>query len=49
MLTRGMSYVDAIARAGSVRKAAERLNVAASAVNRQLLDLEAELGVDLAW
>ena len=47
MLPRALLYVDAIARAGSVRKAAERLNVAASAVNRQLLDLERELGVEL--
>ncbi|UFN50191.1 LysR family transcriptional regulator [Roseomonas sp. OT10] len=47
MLPRALLYMDAIARAGSVRKAAQRLNVAASAVNRQLLDLEQELGVEL--
>ncbi|KHS42944.1 LysR family transcriptional regulator [Novosphingobium subterraneum] len=40
-------YFDAIRRAGSVREAARRLNVASSAVNRQLLKLEAELGTPL--
>lgn len=40
-------YFDEISRAGSIRRAAERLNVAASAVNRQLLLLEEELGVTL--
>jgi DNA-binding transcriptional LysR family regulator len=40
-------YFDAIRRAGSVREAARRLNIASSAVNRQLLKLEAELGAPL--
>lgn len=40
-------YFDAIRRAGSIREAARRLNVASSAVNRQLLKLEAELGTPL--
>src|SRR6218665_801680 len=40
-------YFDAIRRAGSVREAARRLNVASSAVNRQLLKLETELGTPL--
>lgn len=40
-------YFDAIRRAGSVREAARRLNVASSAVNRQLLKLEDELGTPL--
>lgn len=39
-----LTYVDAIARHGSIRKAADALNVASSALNRQILDLEAELG-----
>jgi DNA-binding transcriptional LysR family regulator len=39
-----LSYVDEVARAGSIRKAAERLNVTASAVNRRIADLEGELG-----
>jgi len=44
---RVLSYVDAVARHGSIRKAAEALNVASSALNRQILDLEADLGVAL--
>lgn len=47
MLPRALHYMDEIARAGSVRKAAERLNVAASAVNRQLIELEEEMGLEL--
>ncbi|WP_203072101.1 LysR family transcriptional regulator [Falsiroseomonas ponticola] len=47
MLPRALHYIDAVARAGSVRKAAERLHVAASAVNRQLIEMEEELGVEL--
>lgn len=42
-----LTYVDAVARHGSIRKAAEALNVAASALNRQILDLEADLGSTL--
>src|SRR5271170_5442953 len=37
-------YVDAVARHGSIRKAADALNVASSALNRQILDLELDLG-----
>ena len=40
-------YFDAVRRAGSIREAARRLNVASSAVNRQILNLEAEVGVPL--
>lgn len=40
-------YVDEVARAGSIRKAAERLNATASAVNRRIMDLEAEIGAPL--
>jgi len=39
-----LTYVDAVARHGSIRKAAEALNVAPSALNRQILDLETDLG-----
>jgi len=39
-----LAYVDAVARHGSIRKAADALNVASSALNRQILDLEIELG-----
>lgn len=44
---RFLQYVDAVARCGSFRGAAERLHVAASAVNRRIQDIEAELGVAL--
>lgn len=40
-------YVDAVARHGSIRKAAEALHIASSALNRRILDLEDELGVAL--
>jgi len=42
-----MRYVDEVARSGSIRKAAEQLNVTASAVNRRIMDLEEELGTPL--
>jgi DNA-binding transcriptional LysR family regulator len=42
-----LSYVNEVARTGSIRKAAERLNVTASAVNRRIADLEEELGAPL--
>ncbi len=42
-----LRYVEAVARAGSIRQAAERLNVAASAIDRQILKLEESLGVQL--
>src|SRR5438309_1822445 len=42
-----LSYVDAVARYGSIRKAADALNVASSALNRQILDLEMDLGAPL--
>lgn len=44
---RFLRYFDEVARAGSIRQAAERLHVAASAVNRRIMDLEDELGVPL--
>ena len=42
-----ITYLDEVARAGSIRKAAARLNVAASAINRQILTLETDLGTPL--
>ncbi len=42
-----LRYVDEVARAGSIRKAADQLNVTASAVNRRIMDLEEELGTQL--
>jgi DNA-binding transcriptional LysR family regulator len=47
MIRTALRYVDQVARDGSIRKAAERLHISASAVNRQLLQLEDELGVSL--
>lgn len=42
-----LRYFDEVARHGSIRKAAAVLNVASSAVNRQVLKLEQELGAEL--
>ncbi len=44
---RFLRYFDEVARAGSIRQAAERLHIAPSAVNRRIQDLEDELGVAL--
>lgn len=44
---RFLHYFDAVARAGSIRKAAEDLNVTSSAVNRRIMDLEEELDTPL--
>ena len=44
---RFLHYFDAVARAGSIRKAAEQLNVTSSAVNRRIMDLEEELETPL--
>lgn len=41
------SDVDAVARHGSIRKAAEALHVVSSALNRRILELEEELGFEL--
>ncbi len=43
----GHRYFAAVAKAGSIRGASRELNVAASAISRQLLLLEAQLGIDL--
>jgi DNA-binding transcriptional LysR family regulator len=45
--TRLIHYLNEIVRCGSIRGAAERLNVSSSAVNRQILQLERELNVAL--
>ncbi len=42
-----LRYFDHVARLGSIRRAAELLNVASSAVNRQIIKLEDETGVAL--
>lgn len=45
--SRMLRYLDEVARSGSIRRAAARLNVAPSSVNRQILALEEEAGVPL--
>ena len=40
-----LSYIDMVARAGSIRKAAEQLNITSTALNRRILALEDELGM----
>jgi DNA-binding transcriptional LysR family regulator len=45
--SRLLKYLDEVARLGSIRKASARLNVASSAINRQILALENELGAPI--
>ena len=45
--TKLLAHIVEVARAGSIRKAAEHLNLTASAMNRRIQDLEAELGTPL--
>lgn len=40
-------YFDAVARHGSIRKAADAVHMASSALNRRILDLEQEVGTAL--
>jgi DNA-binding transcriptional LysR family regulator len=45
--SRAVLYFDEVARHGSIRKAADRLRIAASAIDRQLLQLEHHVGAPL--
>ncbi len=45
--SRFLRYFTAVGRLGSIRKAAEELHVSASAIDRQILNVEAELGMPL--
>ncbi len=45
--SRFLRYFVAVGRLGSIRKAADELNLSASAIDRQILNVEAELGVPL--
>ena len=47
LIKTGLLYFNQAVREGSIRKAASKLQVASSAVNRQILQLESELGVEL--
>ena len=40
-------FIDAVAKAGSIRKAAETLSITSTALNRRILALEEELGVPI--
>lgn len=42
-----LTYLDEVVRQGSIRKAADKLNVSASAISRQILALEEQMGVPL--
>jgi DNA-binding transcriptional LysR family regulator len=44
---RELQYFEAVRRWGSIREAARNLDVAASAINRQILKLEADIGLKL--
>ncbi len=44
---RMLTYLDEVARSGTIRRAAERLRVSASSINRQIIALEEELGTPL--
>ncbi|PZU10220.1 LysR family transcriptional regulator [Sphingomonas sp.] len=45
--SRFLKYFMAVGRHGSIRRAAEELNVAASSIDRQILNAEAQLGMAL--
>ncbi len=45
--SRMLRYFDGIAREGSIRQASAKLGVSASSINRQLIQLEEELGTPL--
>ena len=40
-------YINAVAKAGSIRQAAEALSITSAALNRRILSMEAELGVQI--
>jgi DNA-binding transcriptional LysR family regulator len=45
--SRFLRYFMAVGRLGSIRKAADELNVSASAIDRQILNVEADIGMPL--
>lgn len=47
ILTHGATVLETVARYGSIRKAAEQMNATASALNRQIHNLEVEYGQPL--
>ena len=47
LLPKALRYAEEVAKAGSIQAAAKELNLSASAIDRQILLLEADLGVPL--
>jgi DNA-binding transcriptional LysR family regulator len=47
MFSRFARYFDEVARSGSIRRASDRLHIAPSAVDRQILKMEEQLGIPL--
>lgn len=47
LISTSAMLLDEVARTGSIRKAADRLNISPSALNRRVLNLEADYGVKL--
>ena len=47
LLSSAALMIDEVARSGSIRKASERLNISASAINRQILNFERDAGIEL--
>lgn len=45
--SRFLRYFMAVGRLGSIRKAADELNISASAIDRQILNVEADIGMPL--
>lgn len=44
---RALRYIDEVARQGSIRKAAKVLHIAASAINRHIIEAEEDLGAQI--
>jgi DNA-binding transcriptional LysR family regulator len=42
-----LRYIDEVARRGSIRKAAQHLNIASTAINRQIIAYEEEIGTQI--
>lgn len=47
MHSKFLKYFDEVSKRGSIRQAADALNVSASSVNRKIIDIEHQLGVKL--
>lgn len=47
VFSRFLRYFTVVGRLGSIRKAADELNISASAIDRQILNVEADLGMPL--